>query len=182
MATTASTTDYTGNGSSTSYSFSFPYLKTEDVKVSLNGKTLATTKYTFATATSIQFSSISGTLDTFQTNTQIASGAPKSGVKILIYRDTDVASAKAVFASGSAFRATDLNNNQDQNLYSEQEIGDTSNPKNKATTHNGTGVPDQGLGKDGDVYIDTTNDNIYGPKANGAWGSATTLIGATGAT
>jgi len=180
MATTASTTDYTGNGNLTTYSFSFPYLKTEDVKVSLNGKTLATTKYTFATATSIQFSSISGTLDTFQTNTQIASGAPKSGVKILIYRDTDVASAKAVFASGSAFRATDLNNNQDQNLYSEQEIGDTANPKNKATTHNGTGVPDQGLGKEGDIYIDTTNDNIYGPKANGAWGAATTLIGAQG--
>ena len=182
MATTASTNDYNGNGSVTTYNFTFPYLKTEDVKVSLNGKTLSTTKYIFATATSIQFNSISGTLDAFQTNTQDSTGAPLSGVKVLIYRDTDVSSAKAVFASGSAFRATDLNTNKEQSLYAEQEIGDVANPKNKATTHNGTGVPNQGLGKEGDIYLDTTNDDIYGPKTNGAWGSATTLIGATGAT
>ena len=122
MATTVSTTDYTGDGSLITYNFSFPYFKTEDVKVSLDGTN--TTEFTLPTATSIQFNS-----------------APSVGVKILIYRDTDVASAKAVFASGSAFRAKDLNNNQDQNLYAVQEINDTANPKNTSHfTQTGTGA------------------------------------------
>ena len=51
------------------------------------------------------------------------------------------------------------------------------------TLLNGSGVPGSGLGVDGDFYIDTANDNIYGPKASGAWGSGTSYLqGATGAT
>jgi len=46
----------------------------------------------------------------------------------------------------------------------------------------GSGAPAAGLGLDNDFYIDTTNDDIYGPKTSGAWGSATSLIGPTGAT
>lgn len=46
----------------------------------------------------------------------------------------------------------------------------------------GSGVPSSGLGINGDFYIDTTADEIYGPKSAGAWGSATPLVGATGAT
>ena len=91
------------------YEFDFPYLKTEDVKVSLDGTN--TTAFTLHTATSIQLNS-----------------APSVGVKILIYRNTDVDTAKAVFASGSSYRATDLNNNFDQSLYFSQEVADTSNP------------------------------------------------------
>lgn len=91
------------------YSFDFPYLKTEDVKVSLDGTN--TTAFTLHTATSIQLNS-----------------APSVGVDILIYRNTDVDTAKAVFASGSSYRATDLNNNFDQSLYFSQEVADTSNP------------------------------------------------------
>ena len=33
-----------------------------------------------------------------------------------------------MFSSGSAFRATDLNNNTDQSLYFAQEVADVSNP------------------------------------------------------
>ena len=175
MATTVSTTDYNGNGSTTAYSFTFPYLKTEDVKVALNGKTLATTEYTFATATSIQLSSISGSLNAFQTNTQNSSGAPLNGVKVLIYRDTDVAAAKAVFASGSSFRATDLNNNKEQSLYTEQELKDPSNPNNEPNTINGEGNPGQGVGFEGNLYFDTTNNLLFGPKENGAWGTGTPI-------
>jgi len=91
------------------YSFDFPYLKTEDVKVSLDGTN--TTAFTLHTATSIQLNS-----------------APSVGVQILIYRNTDVDTAKAVFSSGSSYRATDLNNNFDQSLYFSQEVADTSNP------------------------------------------------------
>lgn len=46
----------------------------------------------------------------------------------------------------------------------------------------GSGVPDPGLGVDGDFYINTAATTIYGPKAAGAWGSPTSLVGATGAT
>ncbi|MGH8123923.1 MAG: hypothetical protein ACREPT_14270, partial [Rudaea sp.] len=50
------------------------------------------------------------------------------------------------------------------------------------TVRNGSGAPSGGLGIDGDFYIDTAANAIYGPKASGAWGSSTSLIGPTGAT
>ncbi len=103
------TKEYTQSGSTVTYSFDFPYLKTEDVKVSLDGTN--TTEFTFATATSIQLNS-----------------APSAGVKVLIYRNTDVDTPKAVFSSGSSYRATDLNNNFDQSLYFSQEVADSNNP------------------------------------------------------
>ena len=48
------------------------------------------------------------------------------------------------------------------------------------TVRNGTGAPAGGLGVDGDFYIDTTADAIYGPKTAGAWGSSTPLVGPQG--
>jgi len=45
------------------------------------------------------------------------------------------------------------------------------------TVLNGSGVPSSALGTDGDFYIDTTATAIYGPRASGVWGSATSLIG-----
>jgi hypothetical protein len=48
------------------------------------------------------------------------------------------------------------------------------------TVLNGSGAPSAGIGTDGDFYIDTTNDDIYGPKTAGAWGSPTSLIGPPG--
>ena len=44
----------------------------------------------------------------------------------------------------------------------------------------GAGVPASTLGVVGDVYIDTTSWNIYGPKAAGGWGTAQSLIGPPG--
>ena len=100
MALTENT--YTGNGSTTSYTFSFPYLEETDVKVSLDG-TIVTT-YTFANSSTIQFAS-----------------APANGVAIRIYRDTAIEQAKATFFTGSAIRAEDLNTNFKQSLYTVQE-------------------------------------------------------------
>jgi hypothetical protein len=45
---------------------------------------------------------------------------------------------------------------------------------------NGAGAPGAGLGSNGDFYIDTTADAIYGPKTAGAWGSPTSIIGPQG--
>ena len=49
------------------------------------------------------------------------------------------------------------------------------------TVLSGAGVPGAGLGSNGDFYIDTTANRIYGPKAAGAWGAGVSLVGPTGA-
>lgn len=47
------------------------------------------------------------------------------------------------------------------------------------TVRNGSGAPSSGLGADGDFYIDTSANLLYGPKA-GAWGGGVSLVGPTG--
>lgn len=49
------------------------------------------------------------------------------------------------------------------------------------TVLSGSGVPSNALGSDGDFYIDTANLQFYGPKASGAWGSASSIVGITDA-
>jgi hypothetical protein len=44
----------------------------------------------------------------------------------------------------------------------------------------GAGVPAAGLGNDGNFYIDTSTNYIYGPKASGAWPSGVSLVGPPG--
>lgn len=48
------------------------------------------------------------------------------------------------------------------------------------TVLSGSGAPSSGLGVDGDFYIDTATEEIYGPKTAGVWGSPTSLIGSIG--
>ena len=96
---------YTGNGSTTNYAFTFPYLAQTDVKVKLDGVTQATTEYTFPNATTVS-------MDT----------APANGATILIFRDTNNDNKQATFYPGSAIKAEDLNNNYDQILYTAQEV------------------------------------------------------------
>ena len=100
MATTQTT--YTGNGSTTNYSFTFEYLKQADVKVTLN--TVATTAFTFANATTLAFTT-----------------APANGVAIRIFRDTVIDTLSSTFFPGSAIKAEDLNENFTQSLYVTQE-------------------------------------------------------------
>jgi len=96
---------YTGNGSTTDYSFTFPYLDTTDIKATLG--TVPTTAYSLLNATTVRFTS-----------------APSNGVAIRIYRDTAFETPKATFYPGSAIRANDLNDNTLQNLYVNQESND----------------------------------------------------------
>lgn len=100
---------YTGNGSTTTFGYTFPILQNSDLKVELDG--VIKTENTSGTNNDY---SISGT-------NVVLNSAPANGVDIHIYRLTDVDSAKAVFAAGSSIRAGDLNNNVDQSLYSDQE-------------------------------------------------------------
>ena len=98
-------TTYTGNGSTTNYSFTFEYLKQADVKVTLDS--VATTAFTFANATTIAFTT-----------------APGNGVAIRIFRETAIDTLASTFFPGSAIKAEDLNNNFTQNLYVTQESDD----------------------------------------------------------
>ena len=103
MATTQNT--YTANGSTTNFSFTFPYLASTDVKVKINGTTQNTTEYTLANATTVQMNT-----------------APSNGAVVMIFRDTNNDSKKATFYPGSAIKAEDLNNDFDQILYTAQEV------------------------------------------------------------
>jgi len=111
MAVTENT--YTGNGSTTNYSFTFPYLKESDVKVTVAGsaKTNGTgsDQWQFANATTVQFNT-----------------APANSAAIRLYRETADTNLSATFYAGSAIKSQDLNDNFTQNLYVTQEVRDDS--------------------------------------------------------
>ena len=96
---------FTGDGSTTSFVFTFEYIDETDVKVSVDGTVQATTAYSFANATTILF-------DT----------APAADTEVRIYRDTNVDELKSTFFAGSSIRAQDLNQNFEQNNFAVQEI------------------------------------------------------------
>ena len=100
MATTQNT--YTGNGSTTDYTLTFPYLAVADVRVSLDD--VGTTAFSLINATTLRFNS-----------------APSNGVAIRIYRVTDDSNNRVVFTSGSSIKADDLNDAVNRNLYIAQE-------------------------------------------------------------
>lgn len=59
-------------------------------------------------------------------------------------------------------------------------IGFTAPGPSGLNVLSGSGAPSGGTGVDGEFYIRTSDWTIYGPKAAGAWGSPTALIGANG--
>ena len=91
------------NNTTVLYNFTFPYLKTSDVKVSLDG--VATTGFTLANATTIQLNT-----------------APSVGTNIRIFRETGIDDLTATFYAGSAIKSEDLNDNFTQNLFVTQEV------------------------------------------------------------
>lgn len=127
--------EYTGNGSTTSYSFTFQYSNTDEIKVRMgaypNWTDLATTEYSVNAGNP----------------TQVDFNSAPSGL-FRIYRCTNNSSLPATFQAGSAIRAADLNNNfetmlfvvQDSNIRSTeaQTTGDTAytNANTAITTAN----------------------------------------------
>ena len=101
------TNSYTGNGSTTNYSFTFPYIATTDIKAQING--VVTTAFSLANATTVQFNS-----------------PPADGDAIVIYRETDDSEIPATFYAGSSIRSGDLNDNFRQTLYIGQETANRS--------------------------------------------------------
>ena len=112
------------NGSNKVFTYDFPALQTEDIKVALNGVTQATTKYT----ASLSPANITFNNTSVDSTVQETDGSPKSGVTVRVYRETTVGKAsgdedpKAVFAAGSSIRAGDLNANVEQALFGIHEL------------------------------------------------------------
>ena len=126
---------YIGNGSTTNYSFTFPYLKAADVKCSIDATN--TTAFTLANATTVQFNT-----------------APANGAKIKIFRETDDSSLTANFYPGSAIKSSDLNDNFTQNLYSTQEV-----TARYLSNLGGNMVGDLAMGEDADITFEGATDN-----------------------
>ena len=129
---------YTGNASTTTYSFTFPYLKTSEIKASLDGT--VTTAFSTPTATTVQFNT-----------------APGSGVKIKIYRETDTDSLAATFYAGSSIKSQDLNDNFTQNLYTTQEVSDRYVSKLGGSVMEG----DLTFGKDTKLIFEGATDDAH---------------------
>ncbi len=113
----------TPNGTHKEFSYTFATIKTDgtDVKVALDGVTQATNRYTVNTGSSptkITFNNTNGV----DSAVQESDGAPKTGVKVRVYRDTLLEDADTVtFVAGSSIRASDLNANFNQARYALQE-------------------------------------------------------------
>ena len=108
MATTSNT--YTGNGTNKLFSITFPYIDAADVDVYLDGTLQTiTTEYTFANATTIEFVA-----------------APGNGTKVYLQRTTENETNASTFFPGSSIKASDLNDNFDQALYTRQELIDNT--------------------------------------------------------
>ena len=131
---------YVGNGSTTTYSFTFPYLKASDVKAQLDAD--VTTAFTLPTATTLQFNT-----------------APSNGAKIKIYRETSDDALTATFYAGSSVKSEDLNDNFTQNLYSTQEIS-----ARYLSNLGGTMVGDLTMGEDAEIIFEGATDDAYETK------------------
>ena len=129
--------EYTGNNSTTQYPFTFPYLKTSDIKSSLDG--VATTAFTLPNATTLQFNT-----------------APANGAKIKIFRETSVDELTATFYAGSAIKSEDLNDNFTQNLYKTQEVGARS-----LSTLGGTMTGDLNFGTQAQIVFEGATDDAH---------------------
>ena len=92
------------------YSISFTYIDEDEVDVTVDGvlKT-KTTHYTFASATTIQFTS---------------GNNPANSAAIKFQRDTNIGAKKVDFQDGSVLTETDLDSSTDQLLFGLQELSD----------------------------------------------------------
>ena len=109
--------DYTGNGSTTDFNFSFPYIKTSHVVVQVNEGQGAgglnkwvpkelTTDYSVETSPT--------TFVRFVT-------APANNVRIRVLRDSDASTGLVDFANGSVLTETELDNSYEHNRYLAEE-------------------------------------------------------------
>ena len=128
---------YDGDGSTTAYPFTFPYLKQSDIKVQLDAN--ISTAWSLSDATTVTFDS-----------------APGNDVRVKIYRETDTDTAPATFYAGSAIKSEDLNDNFTQNLYSNQEVN-----ARYLSNLGGTMVGNLNMGEDTKLIFEGATDDAH---------------------
>lgn len=121
---------FTGSGDGTTRQFQipFPYVKKDHIVVSLNQ--IANTNFVYINDTTIEFSP----LNSVATNEQETTGAPKTGIEILISRETPLLNALVDFVDGSTLTASDLDTAVLQLLYGLQEAKDDTDAGINFTT------------------------------------------------
>jgi trimeric autotransporter adhesin len=95
---------YTGNGSTTQFAITFPYIRKEHVKVYVN---YVDTAYTYVNDTTVQLAA-----------------APASPLPVEVRRITPLNNVLVDYTDGSTLAASDLDTSNLQHLYSQQEIDD----------------------------------------------------------
>ena len=112
-----------GNGSNKDFTYSFPTIVEEDVKALVDGVKVDNFTIVNWTATGTKTLRFDNTTGTLNSNVCESSGAPKSGLKVRVYRDTEVddADKRATYQSGSALKAEDLNDTYQHVLNALQE-------------------------------------------------------------
>lgn len=113
---------YTGNGSTTQYAITFPYIRKEHVKVYVN---YVDTAYTYANNTTVQLAT-----------------APANGLRVEVRRVTPASSVLVDYTDGSTLVAADLDTSNLQHLYLEQELDDAL--KQSIAIDSATGLPTAG--------------------------------------
>lgn len=169
MATTSNT--ITATAGQTEFSFSFPYLKKESIKVTID--TVATTAFTIP--------------DNNPTTVVLNSGAT-AGQVIVISRLTSTEANPATFFSGGAIRSQDLNDNFDSILYITQERENQTEEIIQGGIADGSitssKLADQSVGTaaliDGGVATVDLADNAVTPAKLSAGGPGWTSSGALG--
>jgi len=95
---------YTGNGSTTQFAITFPYIRKEHVKVYVN---YVDTAYTYVNDTTVQLAA-----------------APASPLRVEVRRVTPLSTRLVDYTDGSTLVAADLDTSNLQSLYNEQELDD----------------------------------------------------------
>jgi len=97
---------YTGNGSTTQFAITYPYIRKEHIKVFVN---FVDTVYTYVNNTTVQVAT-----------------APAVSLRVEVRRITPLANVLVDYTDGSTLVAADLDTTALQNLYIEQELDDAS--------------------------------------------------------
>ena len=125
------------------YSISFSYIDEDEVDVTVDGvlKT-KTTHYTFASATTIQFTS---------------GNNPANSAAIKFQRDTNIGAKKVDFQDGSVLTETDLDSSTDQLLFGLQELSDDYVKRDGSQTVTGNLVFEGSVDDNNETTLAITN-------------------------
>ena len=113
--------DYTGDGSDTTFDYSFPTFSESEVVVEVGGVVVdnyTIPSYQTTGTRTVTFDATTGTVNATVCESSVA---PKNQLLVRIRRNTNIDSAKANYTAGSSLKAADLTSNNDQLLRAAQD-------------------------------------------------------------